>query len=278
MRRFSFSISVILIFVLIIPSANVFGFLGSVPDDIPKVSLRSFEFSLEDWENDGEVYVERSGISFYAKDLVGSGYSFVAREYDNRDVFVSVELASNFIDPMSIGSLVSDNKMLIYWTLTDDYLYLNFTLTGLAIEEFSVKGFEAVRYKWDYNYREKFRSLVHGNSVRFNVKCDNSTPNVFVDIPKKFEYYGKNITISGRGVLVKYMVKHNFKYPINDNRANPIWYEVRDIDEETIQLVVHFTSGISGDLVVVLNPVWYDYVTAVGMLDLFGWDIPVASL
>lgn len=266
------------IFVVVTPSSNVIGFLSEIPEDLPKVLFRSYEFDSNVWESDGEVTAERNGVSFYIKDLLGSGYSFKACEWDNRDVFVSAEIDASMIDPMSIGTLVSDNGMLVYWSLTTNYLYINFTLTSCAEEEFSVRGFEAIRYKWDYGYREKFRSFVHGNSVRFDIKCDNSTPNVVIDVPKNFEYYGKNVSVTGRGVLIKYVVAHDFKYPITEDRANDVWFEVRDIDTDNLQVVVHFTKGISGDFVLVLNPVWYDYVTIVPLLELFGWTEPVASL
>lgn len=271
----------ILVFTLLIPSSVALGFLSKIPDDIDTVFISDFELSFTTWDEDGEVLVERDDISFYMKDKLGGGYVFRTKETGNRDVFISVEISYQFIDPLSIGTLASENGMLIYWSLTPDYFYINYTLPAMADEEFKISGRSAFKYGLDYGWRSRFRSFVHGDSIRIDVKCDEQTPNVHIDIPKNIEYYGKNISVTGRGIVVKYKVDTwmgDFKYPITDGRGADVWFEVRDIDDAKLQLVVHFTQGKSGDLYIVLNPVWYDYVTWVGMLDLFGWTEPAGSL
>ena len=134
----------------LIASSDALAFLSEIPEDVDTLFVIDFELSYTTWDNDGDVYVEREGISFYMKDNFGGGYSFVAKEYDNRDVFISIEISYQFIDPLSIGTLSSDNGMLIYWELTADYFYLNFTLPAMSHEEFSLSGRTVFKYKMDY--------------------------------------------------------------------------------------------------------------------------------
>ena len=268
---------------LIISSFSISGFAESSIDnrESETVFINECELSYSDWVNYGNLSVERSGIFFSITSKFWGGYSFHAIERGGKDVFVSVDIPYTFIEPLSIGSFVSDNGMFISWYLGDNSFYVNFTLRAHVDEWFSLSSVQVFKYKMDYGYRDKVRSLVYGQSVSFSVMCDEQSPTVLINISKNFRYGGRNISVSGSGVVVKYRVDTwvgTFKYPINTNREHPVWYEVRDINECSLQIVVHFDCGKSGDLYIVLNSVWYDYISIVPILDVFGCTEPSGSL
>jgi hypothetical protein len=190
---------------------------------IDQVIISSFELPLQEWYDNGSFKFVRDDVSFFIEDKFTGGVELVFTELDNRDVFVSVELTSDFVDIYSIGSIASENGVPLYWNILNGSAYLNLTLTARAEETFKISGFSAFKYKLDYGYRSKFRAI-NGDSVRLDVVCNNNTPNVFILIEKEFNYYGNVLEIIGDSVMVKYKVAHGFKYPITENRNHLIWY------------------------------------------------------
>lgn len=265
-------------FVLLVLVFSIVAYTG----DVEGMDRTNVEFDLTETEEDfllseDELSVNNSNVSVDFSDKFAT-FRFSVREYGGSDVYITIILSERVIKPSIIGAVRSKGGRVATWNVTGNLTEISFSLGAYSMDEFEISKLDILAGRIERQYRGGKKNIVYGErSYIFDCLLNDSTSHFSIFLAKNLGEYDLEGELEADEVMVKYRAKHGFLYPLRNKYKDENWFEVRDINATTYQVVVHFAEG-SGDVVVVLQPGILDYISAGPLLKLIKWDEPVASL
>lgn len=220
-------------------------------EDLDYAKLRD-EGHLNETVHGVDVYMEKD--PFYLE----------VEELDNKNMRVIFRIHRDYMELLNVGvGETEDHEKSVMWGVISNTNVFSFDLDARAYDVFELNILDMAVNERSYS----IRSSRHSESVEVSLNGDESVVAIRVD---EEIGDGNDIELRPDDFMVKVRVDGGYWYGITDDRGGDYYYDVEGPFDGEYRIVIWFNTAGSGDVKVISNPLWIDYVTLNPILEVMG--------
>lgn len=224
----------------------------------------NYTFDTDELDEEGFTEGNYSGVNY---ELSVSGFDFSVDECGSRDVRIIVEIGSDYLDLINVGYISTESDRGVLWDTTDESNVFSFDLDADHDDRVEIGMLDSFTGSKSYSFRSA------RGSEYVEVPLTGDEDRVTVSFDKDEGWSSDDFIVK---VKVDGLTGDNW-YAITQDNDDVYYYDVNE-QSDSYDVQVYFDDVESGDIRVIGNPVFYDYLTLNPMLEMMGRvDDPVAS-